>query len=205
MNLSKRSKTTYSGAATAFIRDEELVLAAKAEDKEAFTELWKRHSTVVYRSIYRILKNHEDAEDALQESFFKAFICISGFKGDAKFSTWMTRIAINTALAELRKRRSRPSSPLEEMSDDETRRYLDIPDKSIDIEQAYERLEAFGHIRIAIEHLTPGLQKLVKMKHLHDCTDKELAALTDTSLSTVKSGLCRARRALRSFCCYGLP
>lgn len=196
-------KITYSAADTRCIQDEELVLAAKAEDKEAFTQLWNRHSAPVYRSIYRILKNHEDAEDALQEAFFKAFIHIGGFNGEAKFSTWMTRIAINTALGELRKRRSRPSSSLEGMSDDETRRYVDIPDTNIDVEQAYEHSEALGRMRRAIEHLTPRLRRLLEMKHLHDCTDKELASLTDTSLSAVKSGLCRARRVLRSTYSYG--
>jgi len=193
-------KSRAAHAVTTAIPDEELVVAAKASDRNAFAELWNRHAPGVYRLVYRVLRNREDTEDAPQESFFKAFTHIADFKGDAKFSTWMTRIAINTALGELRRRRSRPSSTITLLCEDDLLRYMDTPDTSVDIEKAYEVFETVRRIRQAIDRLRPDQRQLIQLKHRYDCSNKELAELAGMTVPKVKSVLHRANKSLRSIC-----
>ncbi|MDX6456904.1 MAG: hypothetical protein QOE55_601, partial [Acidobacteriaceae bacterium] len=88
--------------------DEVLVAAAKLGDCAAFAELWERHSNMAFRMAYRIIGNQDDAEDVVQEAWMKAYVHLKTFDGRAKFSTWLTRIAINSALITLRKRRAHP-------------------------------------------------------------------------------------------------
>ena len=87
------------------LSDELLVSAAQAGDASAFVELKERHVNKLLWRIYRITRNWQDAEDVLQESFLKAFVHLPGFEGRSSFSSWITRIAINSALMLLRKRR----------------------------------------------------------------------------------------------------
>jgi Sigma-70 region 2 len=97
--------------------DEILVAAAKLGDRPAFAELWARHSKKSLQIAYQITKNREDAEDVLQEAWTKAYVHLKSFDGKARFSTWLTRIAINTALMTLRRKRARPKTFAEFMAE----------------------------------------------------------------------------------------
>src|SRR5271163_3930357 len=88
------------------LSDELLVSAAQAGDAFAFVELMDRHANKLLLRIYRIIRNWQDAEDILQESLMKAFVHLAAFEGRSSFSSWITRIAINSALMLLRKRRT---------------------------------------------------------------------------------------------------
>lgn len=90
--------------------DHHLVLAARSGCRSAFDELWNLYSRRVYSTVLNITKNRQDAEDALQDSFFRAFLALESFEGRSSFYSWVTRIAINSALGMLRKRRGRPQS-----------------------------------------------------------------------------------------------
>jgi DNA-directed RNA polymerase specialized sigma24 family protein len=83
--------------------DEVLVAAAKLGNHPAFLQLWMRHSDRVFKVAYRITRNREDAEDASQEAWMKAYLRLNTFEGRAQFSNWLTRIAINSSLMILRK------------------------------------------------------------------------------------------------------
>ena len=84
--------------------DETLVAAAKTGEHQAFSELWNRHSKKTFSTMYRITRNRQDAEDALQDAFLKAYVHLKNFDGRSSFSTWLTRIAINSALMILRRK-----------------------------------------------------------------------------------------------------
>src|SRR5580658_10918841 len=99
------------------IGDLELVAAAKAGSNAAFEELQSRYSHRLYRRIQSITRNHEDAEDALQDTFLRAYLSLDSFEGRSQFSSWLTRIAINSALMLLRRRRTRAEVPLEPASE----------------------------------------------------------------------------------------
>jgi RNA polymerase sigma-70 factor (ECF subfamily) len=87
------------------MNDELLVLAAQSGDTAAFVELRRRHATKLLRTTYRVTRNWEDAEDALQDSFLKAYLHLNKFENRSTFASWLTRIAINSALMILRKKR----------------------------------------------------------------------------------------------------
>ncbi|HEY1903017.1 MAG TPA: sigma-70 family RNA polymerase sigma factor [Terracidiphilus sp.] len=118
MQLSS-STTCYgiNGNEDAASQDLELVAAVRAGSNAAFEELRNRYSGRLYRRIRSITRNHEDAEDALQETFLRAYLALDLFEGISQFASWLTRIAINSAPMVLRRRRSRAEvsyeSPLE--------------------------------------------------------------------------------------------
>src|ERR1700742_1292095 len=95
------------------VSDKRLVAVAKNGDKSAFDELYKRHAEKMFRTTRRITRNREDAEDAVQECFLNAFVHLKSFDGRSQFSTWLTRIAVNSALMSLRKNRRSREIPLE--------------------------------------------------------------------------------------------
>ena len=99
--------------------DAMLVSTAKSGDGDAFVELSKRHYRKVFHETYRITRNRQDAEDALQESLLRAFCHLNNFEGRSSFSTWLTRIAINSALMILRKRRNCFDFSLDDTDDPE--------------------------------------------------------------------------------------
>src|SRR5271155_5602955 len=93
--------------------DEMLASRAKSGDMDAFVELSKRHANRVFQTTYRVTRNRQDAEDALQDAFLNAFTHIKNFEGRSSFSTWLTRIAINSALMILRKKRNCYEVPID--------------------------------------------------------------------------------------------
>jgi RNA polymerase sigma-70 factor (ECF subfamily) len=181
-----------AGAAT----DEILVAAAKLGDRPAFAELWARHSNRALQIAYRITKNREDAEDVLQEAWTKAFVHLKSFDGKAQFTTWLTRIAINTALMTLRRKRARPET-LTGFMDGETWHQLEIPDKANDVEQQYLRHEREERLRQAIRGLSPTLRHVIEIRQRDNSSVQEVATLAGLSLAATKSRLLRARIILR--------
>ena len=180
-----------------YASDEVLVSATQNGEKLAFVELWNRHSTKTLKTVLRITRNREDAEDALQESFLKAFVHLNSFDGRSKFSTWLTRIAINSALMILRRKRSFPETSMEITVQGETRQHLEIEDRSVDIEGHCARSERARHLQRAIQRLRPALRQVVDIQQSQDLSIKEIAATTGLSVAATKSRMMRARTALR--------
>jgi RNA polymerase sigma factor (sigma-70 family) len=177
--------------------DEALVEAAKSGEKLAFVEICNRYAKWVSRTIYRITRNEEDAEDALQEAFLSAFIHLKSFDGRSKFSTWLTRIAINSALMTLRKRRKRPEASIEICIDEDIWTPRDVPDQTTDIESSYIQCEREFHLKQAIRRLKPSLREVIEIQCVHDGSVKEIAKIAGISVAATKSRLIRARVALR--------
>src|SRR5579863_4219920 len=140
--MESRSRTAIrgiSGDHDAPSGDLELVAAAKGGSKAAFEELQSRYSRRLYRRIQFITRNHEDAEDALQETFLHAYLALNSFEGRSQFASWLTRIAINSALMVLRRRRSRPEISFELSTEsDESVVTIDVLDSALNPEQLYE-------------------------------------------------------------------
>src|SRR5579864_4018677 len=119
-------------------RVEIILAAAKAGDKWAFAELCERCSPMVYRAIYRVLRNSADAEDALQDCFLRAYKGLGKFDERAAFSTWITRIGINSALSIIRKRRRCHEEPMyTALNDGDVWSKLDPPDKTMGPDEFY--------------------------------------------------------------------
>jgi RNA polymerase sigma factor (sigma-70 family) len=174
-----------------------LVEAAKSGNHSAFEELWARHSDTAFRSAYRILRNRDDAEDTLQDAWMKAFVHVKTFDGRSQFSTWLTRIAINSALMVLRRKRSHPETSIDGSGDGETWEQWEVPDNRSNIEDLYLKKEAELKLKEAIESLRPPLRFVMEIQRVHYGSNKEIADAAGISLAALKSRLVRARALLR--------
>jgi RNA polymerase sigma-70 factor, ECF subfamily len=180
--------------------DEVLVAAAKSGDHLAFMELWTRHSNTAFKVAYRIMGNRDDAEDAIQDAWMKAYVHLKTFDGRAKFSTWLTRIAINSTLMTLRRRRARRETSME-ITDGENWVQYEITDGKRSVEELCVQHETVEHLRLAICRLQPTLRIVLEIHQSEDRPVKEVAELAGISVAATKSRLLRARKVLRKALC----
>jgi RNA polymerase sigma factor (sigma-70 family) len=173
-----------------------LVEAAQNGSQMAYIELCGRHRSMVFRAVQKVTNNREDAEDALQESWMKGFIHINTFSGRSAFATWLTRIAINSALMTMRKRRRYVEFSLDDQLGPDTPWQLELVEPSQSPEQQCIRNESQMAVRQAIKRLPPKLRKIVEIRQLHDGPVKHIASIAGISISATKSRLFRARVAL---------
>jgi RNA polymerase sigma-70 factor (ECF subfamily) len=176
--------------------DAALVAATKLGDDRAFVELWRRHSNRVFKAAYAITGKREDAEDAIQDAWMKAYLHLNTFNGRAKFATWLTRIAMNSSLMILRKRRSHPGSSME-ITNGESWQPFDIADQAKNVEELYARRERGERLRQAICCLRPTLRIVVEIRQSDDRSVQEIAELAGISVAATKSRLLRAKKILR--------
>ena len=138
------------------ISDQGLVSAAMDGDSVAFTALCRLHTPRLFRSIRQVTRNQEDAEDALQDAFMRAFVHLKTFDGRAQFATWLTRIALNSALMILRKRKYHPTVSIDSDPQEEDRFFsLEIADRRDDPERRLLKSETREWVRRAIAELDP--------------------------------------------------
>lgn len=173
-----------------------MVYAAQSGCQAAFDELVSLYSRRVHRTVLAITKNSEDAEDAMQESFLRAFLAISRFEGRASFYSWLMRIAINSALMILRRRRARPELSLstpQEWSDEVT--HMDFEDFAPNPEETYYHRQRRTRLTRAIRRLSPNLRKIVQKSQKSSASLKQPR---DPDFIALARGLDIACRSLRS-------
>ena len=180
--------------------EEDLLAAARSGSHAAFAELQKTHSVRVYKRILSITRNREDAEDALQDTFLRAYLALPSFEGKSQFSTWLMRIGINSALMILRRRRCRPETSFEQPQDFESDgAYLDVRDKAFDPEQLYDQQQRCEEICRALQRLDPKLRGVMHIRLSEEQPMQKIAQDLGVSVAAVKARLYRARqRLLRS-------
>lgn len=181
-------------------RDEELVAAIRAGSGAAFEELQKLYSHRLYKRIFSITRNREDAEDVLQETFLRAFLRIDSFEGRSQFSTWLTRIAINFALMSIRRRRTRVEVSLQEKSESGEETYsFDICDSALNPEETCDLKQRFDGMFSAIERLDPKSRTAIGTWISKECSMKEIAHTLHVSIASAKARVHRARKRLAEF------
>jgi RNA polymerase sigma-70 factor, ECF subfamily len=173
------------------------LVAAKRGDPAAFENLCKRSAGAVFRVARRMLRNNEDAEDVVQESFQQAFIHLKNFKGDSRFSTWLSRIAINAALMKLRKKHRRDVSLDESAESEQWSSRIDVEDQSLNPEQLYAQKEHRRFLSEAMKDLTPGMRKAIELRELDERSTEETARIMGISIGAVKARVFHGRRKLR--------
>jgi len=180
------------------MREHLLVSAAKSGDAVAFVELSKRHSNKILRRAYRIVKNWQDAEDVLQEALMRAFLHMKEFEERSSFSSWLTRIAINSALMSLRKKRGYIETSMDVICDEHGFQYRWEPkDPAESPESHCSRREREELLEGAIQQLPPRLRQVVQMKIIDGRSGEEVSQTLGISVAAAKSRLARAKTALR--------
>jgi RNA polymerase sigma-70 factor (ECF subfamily) len=181
------------------LEDAALVERAQSGDSSAFDELARRYAGRVFHLTRRILGDHDDAEDALQETFLSAYRGLKGFKREAKFSTWIFRIATNAALMRLRKRRPDVVSldqPVPTDGESEGTP-LELPDWSRTPDQDLIDQETREAMDQAVAELPAELATVFLLRDVEGMSNEEAAEATGLSLAAAKSRLHRARLFLR--------
>ena len=175
-----------------------LVIQAREGDNHAFADLVKRYEAKIFRLAQHITQNREDAEDVLQETFFKAYEHLGQFQGNSKFYTWIVRIAVNQALMKLRRRKTDKSVSLDQDIDTgEDTVTREIAAWGEDPEQRFTREELGEILNTAIEGLAPAYRSVFVLGDVDDLSTDETAEALGISVPAVKSRLLRARLQLR--------
>jgi RNA polymerase sigma-70 factor (ECF subfamily) len=178
--------------------DHDLVKAAKNGDSAAFGFLCTQSAKMVFNTARRILRTKEDAEDVVQESLRLAFVHLKSFKGDSRFSTWLTRIVTNAALMRLRRDKTRRELSLGQTSELEScSSPMDIEDHSLNPEQLYAREERHRLVRKAVSELNPRMRRVIQLCQLDERSIQEAACMLGISVGAAKSRMFHARRKLR--------
>jgi RNA polymerase sigma factor (sigma-70 family) len=177
---------------------EELLEAARSGDASAFEKLCAPTKARIYQTLHRITKNHEDAEDALQESLLSAYTNLHRFDGRSSFSTWLTRIGINAALMTLRKKRTHRELPIDGLGDDgERSAYFEAPDHAPNPEERFARREREVLVREAVRSLRPTIRKALELGQMQERSMRETAQMLGISVAAAKARLFHARVALK--------
>ena len=176
--------------------ENELLALARAGNEEAFAALVLQNSPMIYKISRRVLKNHEDAEDTLQNVLIKAYQRLDTFDGHSRFSTWLFRVAFNEALMTIRRNRSRRQDCLVDLSvvGNGCRGISDIQDRSENSERNYVNRDLAVK---AMLRLKPLLRAAFLLHKREGWTHKEMAEELGISAETAKSRVYRARRQLR--------
>jgi RNA polymerase sigma-70 factor (ECF subfamily) len=175
--------------------DRRLISECLAGRTAAFGELVRRYQDRLYKSIFRVVDNAEDAYDVVQEAFLNAYQSLNSFKGDAEFFTWLYRIAFNSAISLKRKRKAvlrfewglgekNSAEPLDESA-------FSQPGTAL------ERSEEDASLQIALNRLSPEHRAVLVLKDLEGQKYEDIAEILDVPIGTIRSRLHRARLELR--------
>jgi RNA polymerase sigma-70 factor (ECF subfamily) len=174
-----------------------LVVAAKNGDEQAFETLFKRYQRKTFAVVLRYTRVVEDAEDIVQQSFYKAFAHLCQFQGESSFSTWLTRIAINEALMFLRRIGAVREVSIDDIRDAGSADSLRIPDSNADPETRCSQREEVRILSKAVRNLRPGLRTTIVLRELLELSTSETARRMGLSVGTVKARTFRGKRQLR--------
>jgi len=192
--------STYRAVASALqevtsMNEAGLLAAAKNGETAALDTLYRAHAEKLFRTVHRITRNREDAEDAVQDSLLRAFLHLKSFDGRSTFSTWLTRIGINSALMILRKKRN--SHEISALGPGVNDTPWEVPDSAPNPEIQWAERERERFLRDAIAGLRPRIRRAVEFHVLQGHSLQETAAQIGISLSATKGRFFHAKAALR--------
>ena len=167
------------------LTDEQIVDRVRAGDRALFELILRRHNERIYRTVRSILRDEAEVEDAMQQAYVDAFAHLGDFAGRARFSTWLTRIAVHEALA--RKRRQRPEGEL----------MTNLPDPNRSPEQRTQDAETQKLLVTAIDELPEHFRTVFVLRAVQGLSVEETAETLDLNTETVKTRLHRARGRLQ--------
>lgn len=177
-------------------REKQLVKKASQGDGASFELLITDCADRTWALALRMMKDPQDAEDAVQDAMIKAWRALPGFKGECRFATWVFRLTYNTCLDALRRRQRGQVLSLTREDEDDGERQAEVPDPSPGPEEALLAKERAEILRREMEKLSDKLRAPLVMRELGGCSYEEIAAALGLSVGTVKSRIARARENL---------
>jgi RNA polymerase sigma-70 factor, ECF subfamily len=178
--------------------NEEAVIASAAQgDVDAFNQLVLEYQQIAYSVAYRILGSEERASDATQEAFLRSFRALHQFRGGS-FRAWLLRIVTNCSYDQLRLNQRRPTTPLDDILEDDEHSTL-VQDQGETHDERLERLDLGAAIAGALRTLPEDQRTVLVLSDIEGLSYEEIAQVTLVSLGTVKSRLSRARAKLRDY------
>jgi RNA polymerase sigma-70 factor, ECF subfamily len=178
--------------------EKELITQAVHGDLETFNQLVLAYQDKVFNLAYRIMGQHQAAEDVVQETFLTAFLKLHTYRGGS-FKSWLLRIASNLCYDQLRREKSRPTTPLEPVNDEgdaiESNQWM--VDPALSPPDRYECVEFWDEIQELLNRLNPEYRTAVVLVDIQEMDYKEAAKAMGVSLGTMKSRLVRGRKKLR--------
>jgi RNA polymerase sigma-70 factor (ECF subfamily) len=187
--------TLYNDWMLLDLTDEQIVERAVREDPNAFGEIVRRWERKIFALCFGMLGREDEARDAAQETFIAAYRNLSGFRGDARVSSWLHRIAVNQCLTTKRRERSRAEDLIDDENGEEDRVFVASPLSSP--AKKVEKTERVNLVRQAVTTLPTDLRQVIVMKEFEEMTFQEISDTLELPLSTVKSRLYTALKQLR--------
>jgi RNA polymerase sigma-70 factor, ECF subfamily len=171
-----------------------LVLRAQRGDEQAFATLFQTHKKRVYSVCLLMTKDIAEAEDLTQEAFLQVFRCVGSFRGDSAFSTWLYRVAVNTVLMKLRRRKAPPLVSLDEpVSNESPSLKRDVGRADLRLSGAIDRIA----LRRAMQELPEGCRQIFALHEVEGYQHHEIAKMLDCSVGNSKSQLHKAKMKMR--------
>jgi RNA polymerase sigma-70 factor (ECF subfamily) len=194
---SSRSINTDCTVDATQVDDDELVKRVCMGETQVFRLLIERHQQHIFNLCYRMLQQLEDAEDATQEIFLKAYDSLKAFRGESRLKTWLCRIARNECLNRLR---HEPMVSLDEPFDESstTAEGFQVVDSAPSPLELIEQEETKSAVHAAINELPPQYRWVITLFHLNELSYDEIAQVMEVQIGTVKTHLFRARELLKS-------
>ena len=177
------------------LTDEQLVELAVSEDSDAFGEIVRRWERKIFALCFGMLGREDDARDACQEAFIAAYRNLKNFRGEAKVSSWLHRIAVNQCLTTKRRQRSRAEDFIDDEDGVQERIFVASPLRSP--ARLTEQSERLTLVRQAVGALPSDLRQVIVMKEFEEMTFQEISETLELPLSTVKSRLYTALKQLK--------
>jgi RNA polymerase sigma factor (sigma-70 family) len=197
-SMQETKKLAFVATGVQKVDERTLVAAAKCGQGAAFDVLFNRYRQMMLRAALRITQKHEDAEDAVQDSFLSAFLHLKDFDGRSSLSTWLTRIAINSSLMILRKKRTSRETPMEFSNETgDTVKVWEPVDPALNPEKQFAAGQRGKMVREAVRRLRPAIRKAIELRQLEELSLKQTANNMGISLAAAKARIFHARRALR--------
>ncbi len=174
-----------------------IISQALGGDQKAYASLVDKHRSAIFHIIKRIVHNDEIARDLVQETFMKAFASLASYRSEYRFSTWLYKIAANSSIDHLRKKRIQALSLDRPIETADGTMELEVPDNSFNPERELVKKQQRFSIEEAIQSLPDKYREVIVYRHKDDKSYEEIADLLDIPVGTVKARIFRARELLK--------
>jgi RNA polymerase sigma-70 factor (ECF subfamily) len=193
-----RNQQSHPDQPSERLPERRLLAQARDGNSACFESLCAPHTGKLLKRAFKITRNWEDAEDAVQDALMRAFVQIHSFRGDSSFSTWLTRIVINSALMIRRKNRSANHVFIDDTyGGAEGPLKFEIPDSAPDPAQIFVARERRNALRNAISNLRPSLRSVIELGQFQELSMAQAAKALNISVTAAKGRLFHARATLR--------